>query len=74
MYRNPILNVAVGAEIEFLDVVSLRAGIRDAYLSAGLGLDLSICKIDLAMYGTEGGLEPGDRAILNIALSLAAEY
>ncbi len=74
VYRNPVLNFAVGAEIEFLDVVSLRVGIREAYLSAGIGLDLSICKLDLAMYGTEGGLEPGDRAILNIALSLAAEY
>ncbi len=74
VYRNPFLNVAIGAEIEFLNVVSVRAGLREAYLSAGLGLDLSICKIDLAMYGTEGGLEPGNRPILNIAFSIAAEY
>jgi hypothetical protein len=74
IHRNTILNFAVGSEVELLDIVYLRAGIRDAYLSAGLGLDLSAFKIDFAMYGTELGLEPGDRPLLNIALSTAFQY
>lgn len=74
VHRNVILNVAIGSEVKLLDVVYLRAGIRDAYLSAGLGLDLTAFRIDFAMYGTELGLEPGDRALLNIALSVAYQY
>jgi len=74
LHRNLILNVAIGTEVQLLDVVYLRAGIRDAYISAGLGLDLTVCEIDFAMYGTELGLEPGSRPLLNIALSTAFEY
>ena len=74
VHRNTFLNFAIGSEVKLLDVVYLRAGIRDAYLSAGLGLDLSAFHIDFAMYGTELGLEPGDRALLNIALSVAYQY
>lgn len=67
IYRNPILNVALGTEISFFDVVSLRAGIQDTYLSAGLGLDFKFFVLDVAMYGTELSLEPGKRSLLNIA-------
>ena len=74
VHRNVILDFAIGSEIELMDVVTFRAGIRDTYLSAGLGLDLSAFKIDFAMYGTELGLEPGSRALLNIALSAAFQY
>lgn len=74
VHRNTILNFAIGSEVQLLDIVYFRAGIRDAYLSAGLGLDLNAFKIDFAMYGTELGLEPGDRPLLNIALSTAFQY
>ena len=74
IYRNPWLNVAAGTEIQLDDILYLRAGIRDCYLSSGLGLDLSICQIDFAMYGSELGLEPGSRPLLNIALSASFEY
>lgn len=74
LYRNPILNLAFGTELVLLDVVSLRAGISDAYLSTGLGLNLTYFQIDFAMYGKELGLEPGSRPVLNIALSLAFKY
>jgi hypothetical protein len=72
--RNILLNFAIGTELDILDVVSLRAGIRETYLSAGVGVDLSVCKIDFAMYGTELGIDPGKRPLLNIAFSLAFEY
>ena len=73
IYRNPILNVAIGTEIILLDVVSLRIGIHETYLATGIGLDASICTIDLAMYGSELGIEPGEQPVFNIALSLAFE-
>jgi hypothetical protein len=74
VYRNPILNCALGSELVLLKTVSLRAGINESYLSAGLGLDLTIFDIDFAMYGSELGLDPGSRPLLNMALSVAFEY
>lgn len=74
LYRNPILNLALGTEVSFLDVVSLRAGIQDAYLATGLGIDLSILQIDFAIYGSELGLDPGDRPLLNMGLSVSFTY
>ncbi len=74
LYRNPVLNFAAGTEIVLLDVVSLRAGIRDTYLSSGLGLDLTVCQIDFAMYGTEMGLDPGRRPLLNMVFSVGFVY
>lgn len=74
VHRHFALNFALGAELELLDVICLRAGIRDLYLSAGVGLDLTYLRVDLAMYGKELGLDPGDRPLLNIALSLSFEY
>lgn len=74
IYRNPILNLACGTELVLMDVVSLRAGISDTYLSTGLGLDLTYFQIDFAMFGKELGLDPGKRPVLNIALALAFKY
>lgn len=74
IYRNPILNVALGTELVLLDVVSLRAGLNETYLSAGLGLDLSLFQIDFAMYGSELGVDPGKRPLLNMVLGVSFQY
>jgi hypothetical protein len=74
VYRNPILNVAVGTELVLLDTVSLRAGINETYLCAGIGLDVTLFQIDFAMYGSELGLDPGKRPLLNMALALSFVY
>lgn len=74
VYRNPILNLAFGTELTFMDVVSLRAGLHEGYLASGLGLNLTYFVIDFAMYGSELGLEPGARPNLNMAFSISFEY
>jgi len=74
IYRNPILNATIGTEVVFLDVISLRAGINETYLSTGIGLDLTLFQIDLAMYGSELGIDPGKRPLLNMDLSLSFQY
>ena len=74
LHRNPLLNVALGTELVLVNIVSLRAGINETYLTAGVGLDLAIFKIDFAMYGKELGLEPGKRPCLNMAFGLSFEY
>ncbi len=74
IHKNPVLNIATGAELELLETVTLRAGIQDAYLSAGMGLDLTLFTLDIAMYGTEVSLEPGRRPMLNLALGFNFVY
>lgn len=72
--RNPILNLGFGTEARILDIVRLRAGITEALLSAGLGLDLKAFDLDFSVFGTELGLEPGDRPCYNLLLDFEFKY
>jgi len=72
--RNPILNLGLGVETRFLDIVSLRAGITDGYPNAGASLDLSVMKLNLAVWGSELGLEPGSRPVFNLMSGLEFSY
>jgi hypothetical protein len=72
--RNPILNVGLGTELILLDILSFRAGINDALLAAGFGLDLSFFTLSLAMYGRELGLEPGKRPAYNVVVAIDFRY
>jgi len=72
--RNAALNASAGVEVVLLDILSLRAGIRDALPSAGFGIDLSAFSFSLAMYGSELGLEPGSRPVYNLLVSLDFSY
>lgn len=72
--RNPILNVGLGVETRVLDIVTLRAGISDALLSAGVGLDLGVFTINIAAYGAELGLDPGDRPYYNLLVDFDFKY
>jgi hypothetical protein len=72
--RNPVLNLGLGCEAKVLDIVRFRAGISDALLSAGLGLDLSVFAVNISVFGTELGLDPGDRTCYNLAIDFAFKY
>jgi hypothetical protein len=72
--RNPILNASVGLEARVLDIVSLRAGIADALLSAGMGLNLTVCTVNLAVFGTELGIDPGRRTCYNLLVDFDFKY
>jgi len=72
--RNPILNVGLGVELELLDILSLRAGIKDALPAAGFGVDLAAFKFSLAMFGKELGIEPGARPLFNLLVALDFRY
>jgi hypothetical protein len=72
--RNPILNLSFGAETRVLEIVTLRAGIADTLLSAGMGLDLSAFTLNLAAYGAELGLDPGDRPYYNLLVDFDFKY
>lgn len=72
--RNPILNLGLGVEAVFLDVLSLRAGIGDALPSLGFGLDMRFMRLDFAMRGIEFGLDPGYDPVFAMDLGLLFRY
>jgi hypothetical protein len=72
--RNPILNVGLGVETRFLDIVTLRAGINEALLSAGMGLHLGAVTMNICAYGAELGLDPGVRPYYNLLVDFAFKY
>lgn len=68
---NPILHVGVGSEIVVLDILSLRVGMDEGLLNAGLGLDLYFFNLDMAMFGKELGVEPGMSPVYNLVIGLS---
>ncbi len=69
--KNPILGLNAGVEAVLLKAFSFRVGINESYLAAGVGVRLGSFNIDAAVYGSELGLEPGDRPQLNTSISIA---
>jgi hypothetical protein len=61
-------------ETRVLHIVTLRAGIADALLSAGAGIDLSVFTLNLSIFGAELGLEPGDRPCYNLLVDFNFKY
>jgi hypothetical protein len=74
LFRNPLLNVGLGVEIEMLHAFSLRLGIGDALPCLGLGLDLSFMTLDLAIHGKELGLDPGVQSTYALDIGLLFRY
>lgn len=72
--RNPILNVRAGMELQLLDILSLRAGVKDALPTAGFGINLSAFTFSLSMFGTELGIEPGARPAFNLLVAFDFRY
>lgn len=72
--RNPVLNASMGIEIVLLDALSLRAGIQDALLSLGAGMDLTFMRVDIAMRGIELGIDPGLNPQMAVDLALLFRY
>ena len=69
--KNPILGLNAGVEAVLLKAFSFRLGINESYLAAGFGLRLGSFNIETAVYGSELGLEPGDRPQLNTSISVS---
>ncbi len=68
--RNPVLHVGFGTEITILQILSLRGGFKDGLFAAGLGIDLSVFRLHLSMFGSELSTEPGYRSVYNARLGL----
>jgi len=71
---NPLLHLGLGAEVTLLDVIAVRAGFGDGYFSAGLGMNLTVFRLDLTMFGRELSTEPGLRPSYNLIVSTLFRY
>jgi hypothetical protein len=69
--KNPILNLAFGAEVSILQLVKLRIGLNEMLPAAGIGLTLKAVQLNAAIYGKELSNEPGGFSTYAIDLSLA---
>lgn len=67
---NPVLKIGIGAEVQVLEILWIRAGIFQGLLAFGFGLDYGAIKVNFAAYGTEQSIEPGIRPVFNIAFGL----
>ena len=72
--RNPILELSLGTEIVFVNIVSLRFGLSEMYPSAGVGFKFGNFNIDFAIYGRELGLEPGSCPCLNSSIFIGFTF
>jgi len=59
--------IHLGADLRFLSFIDLRAGINKGWFSAGIGLDLSILRFDLAVFTEELGAHPGDQGMSGVS-------
>ncbi|HPI93883.1 MAG TPA: conjugal transfer protein TraF [Deltaproteobacteria bacterium] len=66
--------IRMGAELELLKFLEVRAGIYQGYLTAGLGLDGRIVRLDLVTYAEEIGTYAGQRADRRYAVRFAMGF
>jgi hypothetical protein len=68
--ENIILKFGLGVEATFLEVLSIRGGFSEGLFAAGLGVDLSVVRLNAAMFGSELSSEPGLRPAYNLIVGL----
>jgi hypothetical protein len=56
--RNPLLHIGIGLEMQILQIVKLRAGFYQCLPSGGIELDLSLFKLNVAVFGRELTSQP----------------
>ncbi len=73
LYRDPLLDLAIGAEVVFVDVLALRVGMNQLFPSGGVGLYLGKFKIDFSVHNEELGYIGEDWKQLTFGLSLTIQ-
>ncbi|MDR1096334.1 MAG: hypothetical protein LBL31_08080 [Spirochaetaceae bacterium] len=69
--RNPALGIGMGLQFNLADIFKLRIGMNEMLPSFGFGFDLGAIEIDIAYYGRELGLEPGQIPVAMLNLTFA---
>jgi hypothetical protein len=69
--RNAALDIGVGLQLAWFDIFKFRIGMNEMLPAVGLGFHLGPIEIDLAYYGKELGMEPGQLSAAMVDLSIA---
>lgn len=71
-HRNPALGLGIGLQFNLVDIFKIRFGMNEMLPAFGFGFDLGSFEIDVAYYGKELGLEPGQMptAALDLTFSI----
>jgi hypothetical protein len=69
--RNPALGIGMGLQLNLIDIFKIRFGMSEMLPAFGLGVDLGPFEIDIAYYGKELGLEPGQMPTAALDLTIA---
>jgi len=64
----------IGAELKFLSFLTLRGGLDEGYLTAGLGVKLAFLDLNVAVFTQELGQYVGDTPNSGATLSLAIRW
>jgi len=70
-HRNAALDFGIGAELSLFNIIYARLGMSEMLPSVGMGLHFGGFKIDLAYYGRELGMEPGQLSVAILDLSIS---
>jgi hypothetical protein len=70
--RNASLDIGIGLQITMLDMIKVRFGMNEMLPAVGLGVKIKdTVEIEMAYYGKELGLEPGQLSAPAIDLTIA---
>ncbi len=64
-----LLHAKAGLEITMLEILDLRVGLSEGLLNAGLGLDMQIFQLNVAMFGDETASQPGINPVYNLVIA-----
>lgn len=67
-------NLHAGAELRLLNMIAVRGGLNQGYISLGAGIDFLFLHADAAIFTEEVGLYPGHRPRSGIALQAAVRF
>ncbi len=70
LYQDPLLDLAVGAEVVLMDMVALRLGMNQLFISGGVGLYLGNLRLDASFHNEELGYAGTDWKQFNFGLSV----
>jgi hypothetical protein len=70
-HRNWLLDLSAGVELSLFKMIYLRVGMNEMLPAAGVGLSFGFFKLDLAYYGQEFGMEPGQLSVPTAEVSIA---
>jgi hypothetical protein len=72
--RDVRLDIRVGLELSLLEAFRLRVGFSELMPAFGVGIDFTAFKFDVAYYGQEFGLKPGQFSTYSLAFSFVFRY